>query len=116
MLKLDYSKTGQFESSGENIAFLLSAKDSMKISSSFEGRVSVKTTGALTLYNVTAAERGFYKCEVHGLDQFGQLRTITDEAELFVGGKCIAYSSSRILSAMSRNHFRFSSLPHEIGD
>jgi hypothetical protein len=84
-MKLEYSKTNQFESSAKRIAYKLKGTN-QSISSAFKGRVSVTRTGALTLYNVSVNQRGFYRCTVSLEDQDD---SFAHKAQLLVGSKYI---------------------------
>lgn len=84
LMSWKYSKTKMFEDSAVSIARRLNGKEA-SINKAFDGKVNVERNGTMTLYNVTAEQRGFYKCEVLLQDQFNE--PLRDKAQLLVGRK-----------------------------
>ena len=88
LMQLDYSETYQFENSAKRIGYKLLDGEPDK---GFRKNVHVARTGALTLYNVTVDDQGFYKCAVSFRNKAYPL---SDKTQLLVGRKLLCYTSA----------------------
>ncbi|XP_028402396.1 hemicentin-1-like [Dendronephthya gigantea] len=88
MMTLYYSKSVQFESTKEIIAYRTN-KGGLHVTDSSARMVTETDAGVLTLHSVTVANSGFYKCEV---SIEGQARPIWRKTELLVGTAPVIHS------------------------
>ena len=86
LMKLDYSKTYEFDNTKNTKRIAYQYPHSMPINKVSKKKVHVARTGALTLYNVTVEDQGFYKCTV-SLD--ARAVPLTDTTLLLVGSKLL---------------------------